>query len=270
LIGDEDYIRWMARYERQSLTPQTFVDLYGLMADIDVRALLPTIRVPTLILHRDDELLDVRNAHYLAERIPGARLVVLPGRDHLPWVDQERFMDEVEEFVTGTPHTVSNERMLATILFTDIADSTGLATRLGDVAWRRLLDEHDALAASAVRDYGGRVVKSTGDGVLAAFDVPSRAVQSALRLRRELHTAGITIRAGVHTGEVEKRGDDLGGIGVHIAARIERAADDGEILASSTVRDLSVGSALIFESLGISRLRGVDGEWLLYRVAGDS
>jgi class 3 adenylate cyclase len=260
--GDEDYIRWMARYERQSLTPAGVMELQRMNAEVDIRSLLPTIQAPTLVIHRRDEVIDVRNAEYLAEKIPGARLVVMEGVDHLPWIgDMETVVAEIEVAITGSRRSVPSERLLATVLFTDIVGSTDMATRLGDAAWRRLLDEHDSRTLATVKEGGGRVIQQTGDGVLATFDSPSRAMESTLRLRRGLAGAGIQIRAGLHTGEIERRGDNVGGIGVNIAARIEALAGAGEILVSGTVKDLSVGSGFSFEDRGPSTLKGVEGTW---------
>ncbi|MCW3018416.1 MAG: hydrolase, partial [Solirubrobacterales bacterium] len=225
MAADSDYLRWMARYERQALTPSALVDLWRTNVEIDVRSLLGSIQAPTVVIHRRDEAIDTRNAEYLSRAIPDARLVVLEGADHLPWIgDQDAVLDEMEEFITGGRRAVPSERVLATVLFTDIVDSTAVASRVGDAAWRRLLDEHDSQTHAAVRDGLGRVVKSTGDGVLATFDSPSRAMESAVRLRKRLADIGIQIRAGLHTGEIERRGEDVGGVGVHIAARIEALA----------------------------------------------
>jgi class 3 adenylate cyclase len=236
--------------------------------EIDVRSLLPSIQAPTVVIHRREETIDARSAQYLADAIPDARLVVLDGVDHLPWIgDQDAVLDEMEKLITGGRPAVSSERVLATVLFTDIVDSTLHASRLGDAAWRRLLDAHDTHTQAVVRDGRGRVVKSTGDGVLATFDSPSRAIESAVRLRSQLAELGIRIRAGLHTGEVERRGDDVGGLGVHIAARIEALAGAGQVVVSSTVKDLSAGSGFVFEDLGVSTLKGVDGEWRAHLLA---
>jgi class 3 adenylate cyclase len=269
LCEDEDYLRWMARYERQALTPAALIDLWRTNAEIDVRSLLPSIQAPTVVIHRREETIDARSGEYLARAIPGARLVLLDGVDHLPWIgDQDAVLDEMEDLITGGRRAVSSERVLATVLFTDIVDSTVQASRLGDTAWRRLLDDHDTHTHAVIRDGRGRVVKSTGDGVLATFDSPSRAMESAVRLRSRLADLGIQIRAGLHTGEIERRGDDVGGVGVHIAARIEALAGAGQIVVSSTVKDLSAGSGFAFEDLGLSTLKGVDGEWTVHLLAG--
>lgn len=269
MAADSEYLRWMARYERQALTPSALVELWRTNVEIDVRSLLPSIQAPTVVIHRRNETIDTRNAEYLARAVPEARLVVLDGADHLPWIgDQDAVLDEMEELITGGRRAAPSERVLATVLFTDIVDSTALASRLGDAAWRRLLDEHDSQTHAAVRDCLGRVVKSTGDGVLATFDSPSRAMESAVQLRKRLTDIGIQIRAGLHTGEIERRGEDVGGVGVHIAARIEALAGAGQIVVSSTVKDLSAGSGFAFEDLGLSTLKGVDGEWRVHLLAG--
>jgi class 3 adenylate cyclase/pimeloyl-ACP methyl ester carboxylesterase len=269
MLEDEGYLRWMARYERQALTPAALIDLWRMNVEIDVRSLLGSIQAPTVVIHRREETIDLRSAEYLADAIPDSRLVVLDGVDHLPWIgDQDAVLDEMEELITGGRRAVSSERVLATVLFTDIVDSTLQASRLGDAAWRRLLDAHDTHTQAVVRDGRGRVVKSTGDGVLATFDSPSRAIESAVRLRSQLAELGIHIRAGLHTGEVERRGDDVGGLGVHIAARIEALAGAGQVVVSSTVKDLSAGSGFVFEDMGVSTLKGVDGEWRVHLLAG--
>jgi class 3 adenylate cyclase/pimeloyl-ACP methyl ester carboxylesterase len=269
MAADSEYLRWMARYERQALTPSALVDLWRTNVEIDVRSLLGSIQAPTVVIHRREEAIDTRNAEYLASAIAGARLVVLDGADHLPWIgDQDAVIDEMEDLITGGRRVVPSERVLATVMFTDIVDSTAVASRLGDAAWRRLLDEHDSQTHAAVRDGMGRVVKSTGDGVLATFESPSRAMESAVRLRNRLAEIGIEIRAGLHTGEIERRGEDVGGVGVHIAARIEALAGAGQIVVSSTVKDLSAGSGFAFEDLGFSKLKGVDGEWRVHLLAG--
>ncbi len=267
MAKDEEYVSWMGRYERQSLTPSGLIDLWRMNVEIDATSVLSSVQAPTVVVHRDKEILDVRNAEYLAANIPGARLRVVEGADHLPWIgDQEPILDEMEELITGDRRSASSERFLATVLFTDIVGSTELAGQLGDAAWRQLLDEHDSRTEAVVRGGGGRVVNSTGDGVLATFDSPSRAIESALRLRRQLADAGVTIRCGLHTGEIERRGRDVGGMGVHIAARIEALAGAGEILVSGTVKDLSAGSRFAFEDRGLSTLKGVDGEWRVHQL----
>lgn len=270
LADDVEYRRWWSRYERQSASPSGYLRLGAMVAEIDVRAFLELVRVPTLVLHRKgDQVVPIECARYLADRIPGARLVELEGLDHIPPVgDQDAWMDEVREFVTGRRQRLDPDRMLATVLFTDLVDSTGQAARLGDRRWRDMLDDHDDIARRVVGGHGGTVVKSTGDGVLGWFDGPARAIRCAVELRDELARAGLVCRAGLHSGEVERRGDDIAGIAVHIAARVEAQAEPGEVLVSRTVKDLVVGSRMRFTDRGVHRLKGVDDDWQLLAVAG--
>jgi len=205
----------------------------------------------------------------MAELIPHARLVILDGGDHIPWYgDAESVLVLLEEFISdGHTHRAVVERVLATVLFTDIVDSTAHAAAVGDATWRATLDRHDALSAATVAAHGGRIVKTTGDGVLATFDAPGRALLCAGALSRALAAAGIHVRCGVHTGEVEIRGSDIGGIGVHIAARVEAEAAQGEVLVSRTVRDLVAGGGFTFTTRGVYRLKGLPDEWELFAVA---
>jgi class 3 adenylate cyclase len=258
-----------AKAERYSSTPTGMRRVWEMNRNNDVSGVLPTIRVPTLVLHRLDEIVPLAAGRYLADHIPGARFVGLEGTDHAPWSgDADRVVAEIERFVTGEHHERSEEdRVLATVLFTDIVESTARASTLGDARWRRLLDEHDAIVDLELARHRGRKVKTTGDGVLALFDGPARAVRCGAVLRDRLRTLGIEIRAGLHTGEIEIRGDDIGGIGVHIAARISALAGAGEILTSRTLKDLTAGSGLIFTDRGIRALKGVPDEWQVYAVA---
>ena len=266
-LGDDTVRRFWARLERQSLAPGAVADMLDVLEAADVRPVLPTIQAPTLILHRTgDRLSAVEQSRYLVERIPGARLVELPGEDHAGWEgDAEPGNDEIEEFVTGHRPVHQPDRVLATVLFTDIVDSTVRARELGDRKWRELLDRHDEVARQAINQYGGRFVKSTGDGVLATFDGPARAIRCALGLGR---TLPVPIRAGLHTGEVELRGDDVGGIAVHTGARVAGLAAAGEVLVSRTVKDLVAGSGIEFADRGLHVLKGVPDEWQLYAVTG--
>jgi class 3 adenylate cyclase len=236
-----------------------------LNAEIDVRSVLASIRVPTLVLHRaGDVTVDVANGRAMAGAIDGARFVELAGVDHVPMVgDQDAVLDEVEEFVTGTSSGREPDRVLATVLFTDIVGSTGVAGRLGDRAWRDVLESHNALVRRQLARYRGREVKTVGDGFLATFDGPTRAVQCACGVRDAMPGIGLEVRAGLHTGEVETMGEDVGGIAVHIGARIGALAGPGEVLVSSTVRDLVVGSGLTFTERGEHTLRGVPDPWRL-------
>ena len=264
-LGDETARRFWARLERQSLAPGAVLAMFDMLAEADVRPVLPTIQVPTLILHRTGDLFSpVEQGRYLAERIPGSRLVELPGEDHAGWEgDTESGNDEIEEFVTGHRPVREPDRVLATVLFTDIVGSTERARELGDRRWREVLDRHDATARAQLERFQGRLVKTTGDGLLATFDGPARAIRCATSLREQLP---VLIRAGLHTGEVELRGDDVGGIAVHIGARVAALARASEVLVSRTVKDLVAGSGIEFADRGLHTLKGVPDEWQLYAV----
>jgi class 3 adenylate cyclase len=233
---------------------------------IDVRDLLPTIRVPALILHRTgDRDVMVEEGRWLAARIPGARFVELPGDDHLPWVgDQDALLDEIQEFLTGVRPVRDVDRVLATVLFTDIVGSTELLARLGDKAWNDLLLRHHAMVRQELEAFRGREINTTGDGFLATFDGPARAVRCAMRIHHGARQLGLEIRAGLHTGEVEIAGDGVVGLAVHIAARVAALAGASETLVSSTVKDLVSGSGLRFEDRAKHVLKGVPGEWQIY------
>jgi class 3 adenylate cyclase len=239
-----------------------------MIPEIDVRALLRFVRVPTLVLHRkDDGIIPVECARYLADRIPGARFVELEGVDHFTVAgDQDAWIDEVREFLTGRRRRPDGDRVLATVLFTDVVDSTGQAARLGDARWRSMLDDHDLIAHRIVSDHGGTLVKTTGDGSLSWFDGPARAIRCAVELRAELARIGLSCRAGLHAGEIERRGHDIAGIAVHIAARVEANASPGEVLVSRTVKDLVVGSLMEFTDRGVHQLKGVTDDWQLLAV----
>jgi class 3 adenylate cyclase len=267
--GDERFRQWYMKMQRALASPKAAQSFLRTMLEADVRTVLPLVHAPTLILHRRDvQLLPIGHARYLAEHIPEARLVELPGADApLIWEQPQLALDLIEEFLTGVRRPPEPTRVLATVLFTDVVDSTKLATRLGDRRWRELLDVHDELARQAVEETGGQLVKTTGDGILATFDGPGRAMRCAAALRDELRGLGVQIRAGLHTGEVELREDDVGGIAVHIAARVMAAARAGEILASRTVRDLVVGSDIALDDRGSRPLMGVQGTWQLFAVA---
>jgi class 3 adenylate cyclase len=235
----------------------------------DLRTIATSIGVPTLVLHRRDEALPVEMARELASAIPGAKLVELDGIDHIPYVgDADAVTGEIEEFLTGQRHEHPPERVLATVLFTDIVDSTRRAAEVGDQRWRQLLQRHDDMARAEIKSFQGRFVKHTGDGLLATFDGPTRAVLCATALAERMPEAGLDIRAGLHTGECLRRGDDIGGIAVHIAARIASVADAKEVLVSNTVKDLVYGSGITFEDRGAHALKGVPGEWQLFSPIG--
>jgi len=233
--------------------------------DLDVRHVLPLIRVPTLILQHVDNAFLRDAGQYPAEHIPGAKYVGLPGRNFYP-VGQDS-IEEIREFLTGERSAPNDERVLATVLFTDIVDSTKRASTLGDLNGRHLLDAHAAVVRAQLSRFRGREVKTVGDGFLATFDGPQRAIRCALAIRDAVQPLDINVRAGLHTGECELRGDDIGGIAVHIGARVSALAGSGEVLVSSTVRDLVVGSGLSFEDRGARELKGVPGMWNLYAVA---
>jgi class 3 adenylate cyclase len=244
-----------------------------LNSQIDVRHLLPAVRVPTLLLHSvGDRLIDVRSSRYMAERIPNAKLIEFPGSDHVPWgSDCDGMCDEIEEFLTGTRGATEPSRVLATVLFTDIVGATETAARLGDRAWRDLLDSHHLLVRRELARFRGREIDTAGDGFLAAFDGPARAARCACAISDGVQSIGVEVRAGLHTGECELTGDGkLGGIAVHIGARVAALAGAGEVLVSSTVKDLVAGSGLAFQDRGSRALKGVPGEWHLFAVARGS
>jgi class 3 adenylate cyclase len=259
---------WMARMERLSSSPGELMRLMEHIGDHDVSHLLGELRVPTLILHRTgDRLIDVRHSRYLAERIPGARFVELEGVDNLPGaVDSSDLLGEIEEFLTGG-RSRTIERRLLTVLFSDIVGSTAQAARLGDAAWRDVLAGHDAAVRREVDRYGGREVKTIGDAFLVAFDgTPSNAVRCAAAIARAVEELGLAVRVGLHTGECEVMGDDVGGMAVHIAARVAALAVPGEVLASGTTYGTVVGAGLRFDDRGMQRLKGVPGHWPLFAL----
>jgi class 3 adenylate cyclase len=268
--GDERFRRWFAKLLRTGATPRAVQTRLRTVLEVDLRPILSLIQAPTLILHRRDfGFLSVEHGRYLADHIPGAKLVELPGADGtLIWETPQLGLDLIEEFLTGVRRTAEPSRVLATVLFTDIVDSTKHVSRLGDRRWRELLDTHDEVARQMVEEFNGRLVQTTGDGILATFDGPGRGISCAAALRDQLAGIGLHIRSGLHTGEVELRGDGVGGIAVHIAARVMAVAGSGEILTSRTVRDLIVGSDVTLEDRGMPPLKGVDGTWQLFAVVG--
>ena len=255
-----------ARVQRLASSLGAAMALLTSYMEIDVRAALPLVHAPTLVLHRTgDRMVPLAHGHYVADHIDGAGLVEVPGTDHFWWTENtDQILDEVEEFLTGARSVPEPDRVLASVLFTDIVDSTRRAAELGDSAWRLLLNQHDALAERQIERHGGRLVKTTGDGVLATFDGPARSVRCARAISDGAQALGMEIRAGVHTGEVERRGDDIAGIGVNIAARIEAMAQAGEVLVSRTVTDLVAGSDLEFEDRGEHDLKGIPGRWQVF------
>ena len=259
-----------ARYERLGASPGTAALMMSLLAETDVRAVLPTVRVPTLVLHHtDDPFFPPEWGKDVADRIPGAKYVELPGRNvfHLVEPDWRASFQEIAEFLTDQGADLVADRVLATVLFTDIVDSTRRAAEIGDRDWHALLDAHDAIVRSQLARFRGREVNTSGDGFLAMFDGPQRAIRCAMAIRDAVQALGIEVRAGLHTGECEVRGDDIGGIGVHIGARVSALAGPNDVLVSSTLRDLVIGSGLEFESRGAHQLKGVPGEWHLFAVA---
>ncbi|WP_046867649.1 adenylate/guanylate cyclase domain-containing protein [Microvirga massiliensis] len=269
---DERSRQGWARFERLGASPSAVIALMRMNNEIDVRHVAPLIRVPTLIVHRvGDTRVNVEAGRFLAASIPGAKYVELPGADHLLWVgDTDRVADEVEEFLTGSRAQIEPDRVLATVLFTDIVDSTRRASELGDRCWRARLDQHDEIVRREIGHLRGREIKTLGDGFLATFDGPGRAVRCAMSVVDKAEALlGLKVRAGVHTGEVEVRSDgDISGIAVHIAARIAALAEGGQVLVSSTVRDLAAGSSIAFAAQGVRAIKGVDDEIRIFSVAG--
>ena len=258
-----------ARHERLAASPGTAARMMPLLAEMDVRAVLPTVRVPTLVLHHtDDQLIPLDCGKDLADRIPGAKFVELRGRNVNHFVEPWRQSLQVfAEFLTGSQAEVADDRVLATVLFTDIVGSTRRAAEMGDRDWHALLDAHDAVVRSQLARFRGREVNTSGDGFLAMFDGPQRGIRCAMAIRDAVQALGIEVRAGLHTGECEVRGDDIGGIGVHIGARVSALAGPNDVIVSSTLRDLVIGSGLEFEERGAHELKGVPGEWRLFAVA---
>ena len=265
---DAQFRRWSARFQRAVAPPGAMAAFQRALAEIDARPLLPLVQAPTLILHRrNSSFVPLSHGQYLAEHIAGAKLVGLPGTEQaIVWETPQLALGHIEEFLTGARHGLDPSRVLATVLFTDIVGSTEQARRLGDRRWRELLNVHDELAHRLVEQQGGQLVKTTGDGILATFDGPGRGINFAVALRDQLRGIDVQIRCGLHTGEVELRDGDVGGMAVHIAARVMAAAQPDEILVSRTVRDLVVGSDIVLDDRGTRSLKGVEGEWQLFAV----
>jgi class 3 adenylate cyclase/pimeloyl-ACP methyl ester carboxylesterase len=265
LAGDQAAREWVGRMEQRSGTPSAMATLMAMNGLIDIRPVLPTVSVPTLVIHRSgDRVVDVHHGRYYAEHIPGVRYLELPGDDHWWWLgDADAIIDPIEEFVTGSPARRREERVLKTVLFTDIVGSTQRAVELGDRRWKELLDAHDHAVRRQLDRFGGEAVNTTGDGFLAAFDGPARAIRGAQAIASEAATLGLEVRSGLHTGECELRGGDLAGIAVHIGARVAALAGEGEVLVTSTVRDLVAGSGIEFSDRGHHDLKGVPGSWQL-------
>jgi len=265
---DERFRQWWAKYLRLGASPSAVINVFRMNAAIDVRDILPAVHVPTLVLHRSgDRAVEVEQGRYLAQHIPGAKFVEQSGDDHLWWVgDSESIVNEIQEFLTGERHTAEPDRVLATVLFTDIVDSTQHATEMGDRRWRNLIESHNKLMHTEINRFKGAIIKSTGDGFLATFDGPARAIHCALTVSEEARRLGIEIRAGLHTGEVELIEDDVGGITVHTAARVLAEAGASEVWTSRTVKDLVAGSKFNFSERGTFGLKGVSGDWPLFTV----
>ncbi len=268
VAGDERWRQWWARHLRLAASPGAGVALYRMNIEIDVRHVLPTIRVPALILHRTgDRLMDPGGARYIAGRIPGARYIEQPGADHIPWLgDSDALIGEIQEFLTGVRPTSEVDRILATVMFVDIVGSTERAAALGDARWRDLLASYHQHVRREITRFRGRIIDTVGDGVFASFDGPARAIRCAGAVRDAVATLGLTIRGGLHTGECEVAGDKVAGIAVHIGARVAASAGPGETLVTGTVKDLVAGSGLRFSDRGSHTLKGVTGRWRLFAV----
>jgi class 3 adenylate cyclase/esterase/lipase len=268
--NDAAFQRWWGRNERLGASPAAVTALMRMNSQIDVSSILPAVRVPTLVIHRtEDKAVDVEGGRDMAAHIPGARLVELPGSDHIFYVGEsaDKIAETIEEFLTGSRAPAPVDRVLATVLFTDIVSSTETAARLGDQRWRDLLEHHHAVIRRNLARFRGHEVKTTGDGFLATFDGPARGVRCAHAIAQEIKSLGIEVRAGLHTGECEIIGDDVGGIAVHIGARVASLANAGEVLVSGTVRDLVAGSGLRFDERGTYPLKGIPGEWRIFTAA---
>jgi len=268
-VGDDPQAReWLGRFRRAAVSPDTLAGLFAMFLDIDVRHVLPTLRVPTLVLHRHgDRIVNWRAGQWMAAQIPGARFVDLSGQDHFPWFgDSDAVVEEIREFLTGVRVAAEPDRVLATVMFTDVVSSTERAAALGDRRWRDLLDAHDAAVRRQLVAFRGREIKATGDGFLATFDGPARAIRCASAIRDAASGMHLDVRVGLHTGEIEIRGDDIGGMAVHIGQRVCTLAQPNEIMVSSTVRDLVAGSGIEFEDRGDHKLKGVPGPWRVFAV----
>ncbi len=267
-IGDEAFIQRLATYMRRSASPGAAVALLRMNTAIDIREILPTIHVPTLVVHRTGDCdSNIEEGRWIARRIPGARFVELPGDDHTPWIgDQDAILDAVQEFLTGERPVADVTRVLATILFTDIVESTRHAHDIGDQAWKALLDRHDLICRKCISRFRGRLIKGTGDGVHATFDGPGRAIGCAQEILESAQELGVEIRAGLHIGECELRGEEMEGVAVHLAARVAALAGPGEVLVSRTVRDLVAGSGIEFTDRGNHEFRGFPDKWQVFSV----
>jgi class 3 adenylate cyclase/pimeloyl-ACP methyl ester carboxylesterase len=268
-VGDEGFRRWWARYQRLGLTLGGILAVRRMLGEADVREVLPSIRVPTLVLHRGgNRWVRVEHGRYLAEHIAGAKYVELPGIDYFPFLgDANAVLDEIEDFTTGVSHLPESQRVLATVFFTDIVESTQRAVELGDRSWSELLDAHHKLVRGALKRFHGREIDTAGDAFFATFDGPARAIRCAVAVREAVRSLGLEIRAGIHTGELEFEDSAVRGVAVHIGQRVLSEADPGEIVVSSTVKDLVAGSGLRFSDRGVHALKGIPDDWRLFAVA---
>jgi pimeloyl-ACP methyl ester carboxylesterase len=269
MVGNEDFIRTVQRYFRSAASPTAARALLEMNTQSDIRDILSSITVPTLLIHNiADRDAAIEGARYMAKAIPNARLVELDSSDHVPWTENAAtILGEIEEFVTGTRNEPVLDRVLATVMFIDIVNSTATASAMGDAQWSKLLASHDEISRDLIERHRGHAIKSTGDGILATFDGPARAIRCAQVITERVRHLGLRIRSGLHTGEIEIRDNDIGGVGVHIASRVEETAGPDEIVVSRTVKDLVSGSGVEFRSRGVHELKGVPGEWELFTVS---
>jgi class 3 adenylate cyclase len=265
--GDERLRRFAGRLQVESASPHDAIAFMRMAFEIDVRSVVPAVKTPALIVHRvDDRVCHVENARWLSRNLEGSRYVELPGNDHLPWIDGDDILDEIQEFLTGVREPAEPDRVLATVLFTDVVGSTERARELGDRRWRDLLDRHNEIVRRDLERFRGREVDTAGDGFFATFDGPARAIRCARSIVADVRSVGLEVRAGLHTGECERAGEHVRGIAVHTGARVASLAAPGEVLVSSTVRDLVAGSGIEFADRGVHSLKGIPGEWRLYAV----
>jgi pimeloyl-ACP methyl ester carboxylesterase len=271
LSGNEEFVSWWSTYRRMSASPGAVAMLWRMNLEIDIRHILPAVRVPTFVIHRTGDRIRVEGARYLAKHIPGAEYLELPGDDHAPFVDPASIVDPTVEFLhrvwAEAPWDAEPDRVLSTVLFTDIVGSTARAAELGDRAWRGIVEDHHALVRAQLARHRGREIDTAGDGFFAAFDGPARAIRCASAISESVRSLGLEVRAGLHTGECELVDGKVGGIAVAIGARVAAQAGPGEVLVSSTVKDLVAGSGIAFDDRGAADLKGVPGEWRLYAVA---
>lgn len=269
VAADEEIRRLYGRYERQAASPGAATALTSMRYETDLRTVLPAIRVPTLVMHRADIVrIPPEHGRYLAEHIPDARYVEVPGKNAFLWAgEMEPILGEVEEFLTGTRHTAETDRVLATVLFTDIVASTERAAQMGDAAWKELLEKHDELIRSELLRFRGREIETAGDGFLASFDGPARAIKCAQAIAEAVRALGLEVRAGLHTGEIELAGERVRGIAVHIGARVAAEAVPGEVLVTRTVKDLVAGSGIEFQDRGTRSLKGLPERWQVFAAS---